>query len=467
MADKYIIHGAAFNGDGTASNEAASAGAAGAWNDINVLEGTAPGFGSLAAGDVVYIRSKTSAGADITRTKGAAVTLGSTNATASMPITWVLDNGSVWSGVSGVLKYTWATNSTYTTTYRQYNVFVSATPYQWVDECTAATPSTSNLFSSQEGSVVRGILFDISSKTSSTGASFQCSGGLVERCRFKLGRLGSSFFTNNGHTQQKFFGCEFELVSALNGGSMFAGIAGSPAGYLLSGGRVHGIGATNGSTTLCNAGNATTVGQIEFIGVQYPNTMPFSSRPYRASRLSAFGADGGTGGALSERWGHADSRNDGLYPTLNAVLPDSAGTPWSWRVYPEYANADNQIRMSFSKNYTQAAAAKTVTLELLVGSTFSGVNRTSLYMNVSYVNDATGETVTESTWVLGEASLASSSAVWSATTYGAVNLLKRKLALTTGASIKQDTPEIVTLCGTATATTPSQLLFVCPDVQLT
>lgn len=64
MANKYLIHGATYCGDGTASNEAASAGAVGAWNDINVLEGTAPAQGSLAAGDVVYIRSKTSAGRD-------------------------------------------------------------------------------------------------------------------------------------------------------------------------------------------------------------------------------------------------------------------------------------------------------------------------------------------------------------------------------------------------------------------
>ena len=43
MANKYLIHGATYCGDGTASNEAASAGAAGAWNDINVFEGAATG----------------------------------------------------------------------------------------------------------------------------------------------------------------------------------------------------------------------------------------------------------------------------------------------------------------------------------------------------------------------------------------------------------------------------------------
>ena len=58
MADKFLRHGETFCGDGTASNAAASAGAVGAWNDINVFEGTAPASGALADGDVVYIRSK-------------------------------------------------------------------------------------------------------------------------------------------------------------------------------------------------------------------------------------------------------------------------------------------------------------------------------------------------------------------------------------------------------------------------
>ena len=106
MANKYIIHGATYCGDGTSSAVASSNGGVGAWNDINVFEGTAPAYGTApAAGDVVYIRSKTSAGADITRTLAATATLGSASATLASPITWVLDNGSVWSGVELKLTY--------------------------------------------------------------------------------------------------------------------------------------------------------------------------------------------------------------------------------------------------------------------------------------------------------------------------------------------------------------------------
>lgn len=119
MANKYIIHGATYCGDGTSSALATSAGAAGAWNDINVLEGTSPAYGALAAGDVVYIRSKTSAGADITRTLAANVTLGSSAATAAAWVTWVIDGGTIWSGINGTLTYTMA--SSYTVTQMAYN----------------------------------------------------------------------------------------------------------------------------------------------------------------------------------------------------------------------------------------------------------------------------------------------------------------------------------------------------------
>ena len=42
MADKYIIEGAAFNGDGTSSAEATVAGGVGAWNTITYFEGATP-----------------------------------------------------------------------------------------------------------------------------------------------------------------------------------------------------------------------------------------------------------------------------------------------------------------------------------------------------------------------------------------------------------------------------------------
>src|SRR5574337_1363107 len=105
MAAKYFIFGATYNGDGTTSSEAASNGAAGAWNQASIRTGTAPTYGSLAAGDTVNIRSKTGAGADanISNTLGGAITLGAASATATAPITWILDDGTIWAGKNGTL----------------------------------------------------------------------------------------------------------------------------------------------------------------------------------------------------------------------------------------------------------------------------------------------------------------------------------------------------------------------------
>src|SRR5574340_1095524 len=60
--------------------------------------------GALAAGDIINIRSLTGAGwsggADqpISVALGGSITLGSSSATATAPITWILDDGTIWSG---------------------------------------------------------------------------------------------------------------------------------------------------------------------------------------------------------------------------------------------------------------------------------------------------------------------------------------------------------------------------------
>ena len=113
MANKYIIEGAAFNGDGTSPAEATSNGGVGAWNTISYFEGATPAYGSIGAGDTVYIRSKTAAGANITRTWSTSVSYGSANATISAPIYWILDAGNVWPGISGTLTYTTTTANGY------------------------------------------------------------------------------------------------------------------------------------------------------------------------------------------------------------------------------------------------------------------------------------------------------------------------------------------------------------------
>lgn len=126
MADKYIIHGETYNGNGTSSAAATVDGGVGAWNSLNVFDNIATanlGGGTLVAGDTVYMRSKDAAGNDITRTLPASATLGSSAGTAAKPVTWVLDGGLKWPGVAG--KLTYECPSTYVVTLRNYNRFVA------------------------------------------------------------------------------------------------------------------------------------------------------------------------------------------------------------------------------------------------------------------------------------------------------------------------------------------------------
>ncbi len=477
MATKYGIFGAAFNGDGTVSTEAGSDGAAGAWKIDqtagNILTGTAPTYGALAAGDTVHIRSKTGNGANanISNTLAAAITLGNANATSALPITWILDDGTVWSGQNGTLKYETSTVSSYSVSTRQYNVYIASTPLNWILEWSNVSPFGGTVLTNHEDARMSGFLVNLGNKTSSSACTTSLN-GLFENGKIRWGRVsGGATVGFGGYSAVMLLNTDIELTYATPaaGTGVFAtpGV-GTPGSVTMIGGRIYGVGATS-PQELVTAGIATTNGAVTLIGVDYPKTMSIATQQYRTARINAFGMDGGLGGVIVEPWGTADSRTDGFYPTLNATLPNSASTPWSWRVYPAWtlrSTPSRHMRLTASKLYQATAAAKTVTLEVLIADTMT-YDKGSLWMDVSYVDNSTGNRVVSSTLVVSGGSLDTSTASWSAATWGAVNLLKRKLALTTPTSIKQDTMVICTLRGTVTSASSNDILFACPDPQLT
>lgn len=166
MANKYIIHGATYNGDGTSSVAATSNGGVGAWNNINIFEGTAPAYGSLAAGDVIYIRSKTAAGADITRTQTAGVILGSSVGTTTNWVTWILDAGTIWPGIDGTLTYS---SAYYMLSVRTGNCVVAERKYALVQLCTGADTGNTRMFEMAPNSSMSGILLNWASVSSGHG----------------------------------------------------------------------------------------------------------------------------------------------------------------------------------------------------------------------------------------------------------------------------------------------------------
>ena len=203
---------------------------------------------------------------------------------------------------------------------------------------------------------------------------------------------------------------------------------------------------------------------IRFIGTKIPRTMRVTANQnFRPSTVEIVGCDDdGTGGYIDEYWGWATSRTDNYPPTLSATLPNTTLTPWAWRVYPKNASVVTPMRLISSKLFTDAEAAKTVTLEFLVSTTMT-TSKKSVWMTVEYIDAATGLPKHIDTRDFSAPSIDSSSAAWSATTWGMVNFTKKKLAVTTPTAIKQNTLLTVTLFGTVKSVTANDIYFVDPD----
>lgn len=476
MATKYLIHGAAFCGDGTASNEAASAGAPGAWNDINVMEGTAPAYGSApAAGDIIRIRSKTSAGADITRTLAASTSLGSTAATApTAPIYWVLDGGATWPGVDGTLTYK-RTSGAYVLTFRAYNVFLAESEDHLVfaDEWTGANGGQ-NFISNAASSSVQNAWFDFDNVTfTSAGPQpiLLATGSEHANCRYSVNnRWYLGFFVSADGGYSRIISPRIEIASVFGAYGVF-GFNANGCRIEVHGGYIGGAGATTGtyltSTTGTNNGH-----NLVMLGTVVPKTMGVmvANPAVNGAELSyeGLGIDSDLGAMRVTKGGFIDSRSDGFYPTLNATYPGASSPKWAWKAYPQFASIQHPMVLPFTKFYSEAAAAKTITLNLLVGDAFSAANKGSVWFDVCYIDDATGMPKYVSTRnQLSSAVLDTSAAPWSATTYGAINLLKRQIAITTPTAIRQNSLITCFMRCIARSVSANDIMFVCPDPVLT
>lgn len=464
MGNKYLIHGATYCGDGTTSAEAASAGAAGAWNDIVVMEGTAPAYGSLAAGDTVYVRSKTSAGANIVRTAGAAVSIGSASATSASPITWIIDDGTTWSGVTGTI--TWETPS-YTLTVVGYNRLISLTKEKLIFKNSAAgAANASGLLALSAGALVSQALIDFSTRTAAGGGGVKLTSAVLDRPTARFGRLGSS---NNPCAFQFSANClildpDIELTYATPDavGGVFRWVSAGVSKVI--GGRVWGAGATTGQYIQVTA----TTGNTELIGLQYPSVCELNDpvTSVAEATISGVAVDNLVGGVAGCKGGLVDSRNDGYYPTLNAVLPNSVQTPWSWKLYPVGATLAYPLTLAMVSLFSDTAATKTITLNLQIATAFTALHKGNLFLMLCYIDSATGLPKYMSTFDPLGAALDSDTSSWSSTTYGAVGLSKKKFSLTTPTSIKQNSPITATLVCVKASSSANDIMFVCPDLVL-
>ena len=472
MANKYLIHGATFNGDGTTSSEAASAWAAWAWNHIDIIAGTAVWFGSISAWDVIFIRSKTWNGANenVTYAPWAAKNYGSSAGTVANPVVWVLDNGDVWSWIDGTLTVT-GTTSAHTNTFLDYNDWHSQTKWNLKFENTSTTPTFGQMTFNKNNTY--GMNISIPNSTTS-GWFMKTLYGVHTDMYIKSAGLSATYWIFQVlNSRTVWINPTFEVTTAPATMTPLISTSANHSEIDIRGWRVFGAWATSGNLAVCFATNYLSyTTRFTSVWFQTPKVMPLSTAQIVSwGMISMSGLDDGWGGAIAMEWWDADSRNiSNNYPTLNATLADSANTPSSWRIYPKYAGKTQPFDMVISKLFTDTPATKTITLHFLATTGWSWSitpDTSTVWMNVNYLDNATWLPVMQSTKVRVWTSLTTSGLTWSpSNSWGAASLTAYKLELTTTASIKQDTAISISFMWSAVSWSANDILIFCPDIQL-
>lgn len=463
MANKYIRHGETYCGDGTTSAAATSNGGVGAWNNLNVFEGTAPAYGVLAAGDVVYIRSLDSTGAAITRPRTTTVAIGSSAATLENPIKWVIDRNSVWTGIAGTIIYTLTLSGVGVSILSNNAVIANA--YNLVFSTTTTSGSNSDLLVATN-CFTKDIKIDSSSNTTPSVAGPRCrfQGGCHINLWVRQGEVTYHVLTCDSNTDTTLINPNIEIIGPL----YFA--ASSTAVFATGGGFTNKFLVYGGSVTTLISGlalytNDQYAGLMEFNGLQFPSTMTLSNAALfnLKSAVTSNGNDGILGNAYHDYFYSYSSRFDGYYPTLNAFLELSGATPWAYCIYPFRTTFQNPAQVSTSKLWTQDAAIKTITVEFLWPTSMAAPTSDKVYVSLGYIDSASGAKRQECSQAFPGEVHSISAALWSATSYGPTNFTKYSISITTSTSIKKDTEVIITFISSPMSASPNDIIMLCPD----
>lgn len=464
--------GASINTSGTQSGVHTGA-SAGAWNDlVKCLSGT-NNNGSVVAGDNVYIKCPTGT---TTIDLAAGLTLTSSG-TRTSPITFFFDDGTVWSGNNGTIKIRGNTAGTYNFIFSSYAHIY--TKNQNLEIWSMYTSSSTILFCTFGATHITGVSFR--HNTTGSGRSSQYSlpssaSAKFSNCNFdvKHAFTGYNYFTNASYGRTDFINCTFDMTGAPDtGGPLFLG---GLYGYMYNfvGGRV--IGSTINQTFMQQNTGGQSVLSVKLDGFD-PGLMILNLSAYLVhnawGNVMTFSNIPGTkfGSSYITNVGEVHWRDGQNYPTLNSILPDTSSTYWSYKVYPRFAAVGSPIDFPLKqKLYTSTAATKTLTVELLINNTYTNPKRNEYWFEVSYIKDSDGLPTWETTYevppVGGSTNLASSTAGWSTTTYGALSYTKYKMSLTTANAIKQNTMIMVKVFSTRTPTLTTDFFFVDPEVTI-
>ena len=138
------------------------------------------------------------------------------------------------------------------------------------------------------------------------------------------------------------------------------------------------------------------------------------------------------------------------------------------KIYPKTASRYNPLSCPpVRKIYDQTAATKTLTFDFLTDDRQT-VQDYDVWVDVMYTDDSTGDKVIESTRVdlAAAATLTTSTASWTGTTYATQSYDKRKISFTTANSIKQYTEVVAYLYVGVTSFDTNSFFFYDPDFDI-
>lgn len=488
MANKYVDTSATFNGDGTLATPAASAGAAGAWNDFaNAFKGT-PAYGTLGNGDVVYVRTNNGT-TDLSYTITAVTLTSITGTDPDAPIRFVFDAGIVWAN-SGTFTIFLSNSLSSIIVLKNYVEFEGNFHLNHLYEGASGAVGANFAFERcvlRGGKITNGV-----QTTTQRGCKLMASNSSTVTALCTM--IGTTLVVGNAYTANtytpfntsanaagfRFINCVFDVSQGRTDHTLFT-LGRYGAGVEIVGGTFIGLTPAHrlyiaSHTELATSYTITLDGCD--LGAVDADTFVRNSNEYTPASEQRAACEGAISvvannlngafnfaqfnGSVYEYW--VAGKN---YPTLNAVLPN--GQPWSIRVAPAIVHPTSPAKIAaINKLYVDEAAAKTLTFELAINANYGTPTKKDFYIEVAYFRSDTGALVVDSSEAQS-GNLQTSSAVWSPDppVYGAENYNKFKIALTTAHAIKQNSMIRATVVSTRKPTFSTDFYFIDPDFSVT
>ena len=428
---------------------------ANAWQDANQVATNTMAAGSYAAGDIINVRTHDGTSA-LGQTGIATITFAAVG-TEAAPVTFKFDDGVIWANSGEFLwEVTGQTTSFSFASWTQFSgVKLSDTQYgvRFSHNNPTTNATIAMIFKSSHHV---GAAFEITPSVSTRANEFNINIKTTLFCEQCYFASHSNYSSSSHGTWSVAESCRFTLLDCVTDLQdctfhLMDGIKWSSSIEFI-GGKIINIGTNIGlfNDSLSTSNSSTA-------GLMVLNNCNCSGLDIEKSINNGLGnkfhaVENGCFSLFSSfvvnslgyrRWARGLN-----YPTHSALLPD--GTPWVMKVLPRQVSKQNPFANNeVVKYYNGATASITATLELVIKNTvglsgaYDNPKNDEWFMKVTYVDDATGNYVTEETLQDGSA-LTPSTATWvpevnGQVSYGAINYDKYKLELITSKQVRANT----------------------------